>query len=161
MLGDSGVGSKTSLINRIIKGMFTDTFSTSGACFYKKTFDLNNGYYIYLNIWDTPGQEKYRQLNEIFIKDSDYIVLGYDITYKKTFESVKNFWYPMAKNSSGKNLIYLLGNKIDLIEKMKVNEEEVKDYAKNNNIRFFQISCQNETGINDFLSDLLNELTKL
>ena len=93
--------------------------------------------------------------------NSDCIVLGYDLTCISSFESIKDYWYQTSKDISGSDLIYLIENKIDLKEDRKVNEEEAREYAKNNNLRFFQVSCKNSTGIKEFINDLTDELIKI
>ena len=50
-----------------------------------KEIALKNGYKINFEILDTPGQEKYRSISKLFIKNSDCVVLGYDITRIETF----------------------------------------------------------------------------
>ena len=125
-----------------------------------KEIALKNGYKINFEIWDTPGQEKYRSINKLFIKNSDCVVLGYDITRIETFENICNFWYPTAKEITSTNLFYLIANKIDLYENETVKEEKVIEYAKNNNMRYFRISCKFYRGINDFIEDMINELIK-
>ena len=62
---------------------------------------------------------------------------------------------------AGADLIYLLGNKIDLIKDCKVKykfEKEAKNFAKENNLRYFPISCQSGEGIKEFIDDLVNEV---
>ena len=65
------------------------------------------------------------------------------------------------KSFSNAILIYLIGNKIDMYEKREVNKEEAKSFAKENNLRYFEISCKSGEGIKDFLNDLTNELNNL
>jgi len=58
-----------------------------------------------LQLWDTAGQENYRGLTKIFYKDAKIIVLVYDVTNKRSFEEIKNYWYQQIKeNSSEKNI---------------------------------------------------------
>ena len=161
-LGDSGVGSKTSFLNRLNNGKFEENLcSTNGASFSSKSINLCNGKTIKIDFWDTAGQERYRSLSKFFLYDSDCIVLGYDITRKGSFDSIINNWYPLFKDLYNINLIYLLGNKMDLIEHIQVNEEEVRKYAKDNNMRFFPVSCKQNKGINEFFEDLSNEIIKI
>ena len=161
LLGDSGIGSKTSFINRAVKNCFDyNVSSTTGASYSSKTIELQNGKELILDFWDTSGQEKYRSLTNVFIKDSDVIILGYDITRRESFESIKDFWYKFSKDNSDTDLIYLLGNKIDLYEKSDVSESEVRNYAEENNIRYFEISCLQAIGFEKLFDDLTNQLIK-
>ena len=160
-LGESGVGNKTSFINAIVSQTFDpNTISTITSSYSVKSISLNNGNIININLWDTVGQEMFREFNKLFIRDSDIIVLGYALNSKDTFESIKNYWYQKSKDISGSDLIYLIENKIDLESDREVNEEEAIEYARNNNLRFFKVSCKNFIGINEFLNDLTDELLK-
>ena len=104
-IGETGVGGKTSLIIRFINGSFDDNVcSTNGASYASKELkikELNKN--IILNIWDTAGQEKYRALTKFFYKDADAIILAYDITSKRSFLEIKDYWYPEIKNICNKN----------------------------------------------------------
>ena len=160
-LGDSGVGSKTSFINRMAKGVFDpNTESTTTVLYTSKTIYSKNGNSFILGLWDTPGQKLYENLTKPFYSNADCIVLGYDIRRKESFENIKSYWYPTSKEISGANLFYLIGNKIDLYEQEEVSELDAREYAKNNNMRFFLISCQNKAGIDEFIEDLAEELEK-
>ena len=104
------------------------------------------------------SRKKYKALTKFFCFDADCIVLGYDITRKESFENIKSYWYPTSKEISGACLFYLIGNKSDLYEQEAVSELEAREYAKNNNMRFFLISCLENTGIKEFVEDLAEEL---
>lgn len=43
---------------------------------------------ITLNLWDTAGQEKFKSLIPSYIKDSQCVVVVYDITNRESFESI-------------------------------------------------------------------------
>ena len=55
-------------------------------------------------------------------------MLGFDITNKPTFEEIRD-WYNIAKERSNANLMYLIGNKLDLYENRQVNEEDARNLA--------------------------------
>ena len=161
LLGESGIGSKTSLLNAIINKSFDyHCRSTSTATYASKQILLKNGNKLIIKFCDTPGQEKFRALTQLFMKDVDCVILGYDITAKSSFESIKTYWYKTSKEISGTDLIYLLGNKIDLFEEREVEENEVRNYCEVEDIRYFEISCKNNSGIKEIFDDLTNQLIK-
>ena len=103
-VGDSGVGSKTSFINRMATGVFNpDTKATNGGSYTSKTIYSKNGNSFKLNIWDTPGQERYKSLTKIFYSNADCIVLGYDITREESYEKINKYWYRLSKENSDIN----------------------------------------------------------
>ena len=134
--------------------------STNGVSYWSKEIYSKNGNELLLDIWDTAGKEIYRNLITFFYFNADCIVLGYDITKKESFENIKSYWYPTSKKFSGLNLFYLIGNKIDLIDQEEVPESDAREYAKNNNMRFFLTSCKNKFGMKEFVEDLAEELEK-
>ena len=172
LLGESFVG-KTCLINAFCKNVFLDNIhKTISASYINKEIDTSRGKFI-LKIWDTAGQEKFRCLNKIFIKDSQIVLFVYDITRKKTLDEI-DYWYNYAEECLGKNAaVYgLVGNKIDLFDKeaevrekykdileieyVKINEG--KNYAKNIGALFCETSAKaNLVGFPQFIKQLVEK----
>ena len=93
LIGETRVG-KTSIINRYISHNFSSSLSpTPGASFTTKIFFIKDYIQsIKFEIWDTTGQEKYRLLARVFYKNAAAIILIYDITERKSFKEIKNYW---------------------------------------------------------------------
>ena len=120
--------------------------STTTNSFSSKTVTINNKEYV-LNLWDTIGQEKFRSLTKIFIKDSKIVILVYDITRKESFKEL-DFWHKMIQDILGDEpILGICGNK----------EEEVKKYAEGKNIPFKLTSAKNPLSFNKFLEDLVKK----
>ncbi len=100
LIGETAVG-KTCISNYFMNETFNiDEASTSTPSFASKTikfqeFDCS----IKFVIWDTVGQEKFRSLAKIFYKSSNAAILVYDITNRKSFEEIKNYWYKQLKEN--------------------------------------------------------------
>ena len=106
LLGESGVG-KTCIISRYTNNTFEENImSTTGASYCGKamTFDEYGGKTIKFEIWDTAGQEKYRALAKVFYKNAAVCILVYDITRKKSFDELKNYWVNEIKANGSQNL---------------------------------------------------------
>ena len=105
LIGESGVG-KTSIISRYISNTFNPVLtSTPGASFTTNTVYLQEyRKSIKYEIWDTAGQEKYRALAKVFYKNAAICILVYDITRRKSFEELKNYWINEIKSNSSPNL---------------------------------------------------------
>ena len=114
-----------------------------------------------MELFDTYGYERYRSITKIFIKDSDCVVLGYDITRLNTFNEIKNYWLNCAREHTETQLMYLIGNKADLFDEEEVDENIVREFAYENNLRFFKTSCKLNTGIQNFLDDLIHEIIQI
>ena len=110
LVGESGVG-KTCLIYRYVYGEFNDdTLCTISASSSEKTITLDdeNKTKIKFEIWDTCGQEKYRNIVNIFFKDAKVAILVYDSTSRSSFNDLKNFWYNKVKENSSEDISKLL-----------------------------------------------------
>ena len=154
LVGMSGTG-KTNIINALTGQKFdSNNFTTTTSSFVDKFMTVNNKKYR-LEIWDTAGQEKFRSLTRIFIKDSKIVIFVYDITTRKSFEEV-NYWVGAVKEILGDKPIFgLAGNKKDLFQNEQVEEEEGQKKAEEIGAIFKLTSAKTGVGINDFMQKLL------
>ena len=163
MIGSVGVG-KSCIIDRFTKDTFDSlNKSTIGANYYKKELNIHDKN-ITLDIWDTAGQEKFHSMGRHFYKNSNIIVIVYDITNINSFEDIKNYWYNDVKEHGEKyKVIGIVGNKFDLYDQDGINEidEKVVQEFMNNinndkNSRFLNMKVSAKTGVN-----IKNLFTKL
>ena len=156
LLGESGVG-KTNLINVTVGEKFNENEETTFAsCFVEKVYKINNKEYT-LNIWDTIGQERFRQLTKLFFKDSKIVILVYDKSFKQTFVEL-NYWKEEIKNLLGNDIVIgVVGNKDDKDDSDNdVDEGEARAFAKSIDAKFTMASAKiNGKGFSDFLKELL------
>ena len=125
VVGETGVG-KTNLINAV-KGLNfnEDSKSTINIKSIKKIMTIFKKNYT-IKLWDTAGQEKFRALSKLFVKNSKIVILVYDITSQESFIGL-NFWHEFLINELDQNIVLgLVGNKADLYEKEEVSQKEVK-----------------------------------
>lgn len=160
LVGEAGTG-KTSLINVSVGMKFNKDIMTTGSSSYvQKAITVNNKKYT-VNLWDTIGQEKYRSLTKIFIKDSKIVIFVYDITRKESFDEL-NFWFNTIEEILGKEpIIGICGNKSDLYLKEAVKEDDAREFAESKGAFFKLTSAKNDpVGFNGFLEELLKEFIK-
>ena len=153
LVGDSGVG-KTSIINRYLNQYTDYQKSTIGASYANKEEMIDN-YKINFDIWDTAGQERFRSVNTIFYKEAYVCIMVYDITKPQSFESIKNYWYNTVKENSFDDIIFgIAGNKIDLYEEEKVDQNVVNEYCESINALFKTTSARQNTCVDDIFKEL-------
>ena len=160
LLGESGVG-KTSIISQFIDQTFQeDLQSSTGGTFSSKTFTYDNGKILKLEIWDTAGQERYRALTKMFYKDANAAILVYDITRKRSFEELQNYWFEQIKESAPQNIMLVVdANKCDLIQEEEVDEGVARDYSKGIGAIFCTTSAKSSVGINDLFIQIARKYT--
>lgn len=148
MLGDSSVG-KTSIINAFLNVEFNNTLlSNIGIEKTETKMKMKDGNEMKLIIWDTAGQERFHSISTGTIKNSQGIVVSFDLTNKKTFLNVKK-WLEDIRDNNDKIPIVLFGNKCDILEKREVEEEQAEEFAKTNNLTYFETSAKENININE------------
>ena len=160
LLGESGVG-KTSIISQFTNSEFKEDFETStGGTFSSKSFTYNDDKILKFEIWDTAGQERYRALTKMFYKETNAVILVYDITRKKSFEELQNYWVEQIKEFAPENIIIaVVANKSDLSENEEVEEEVARNYAQDLNALFCTTSAKSSFGINDLFLQIAKRHT--
>ena len=146
---------KTSLINSAIGLEFQEKLqSTNSNSILNKTMEIDGKAYT-INLWDTIGQEKYRSLTQIFMKDSKIIIFVYDITNRKTFKEL-DFWFGTTKEVVNDDTVLgVVGNKSDLYLNEEVKEEEGKELADKYGYEFSLTSAKNPKTFCQFLEKLV------
>ena len=118
MLGDSGVG-KTSLVARLTNPtapLNHDISATMGIEFDTQILDTPHGK-VKAQIWDTAGQERFaRVLLPTYFRKAKGVILVYDVTSSKSFESLTERWMAQLDDHANGNEMskLLVGNKSDL-----------------------------------------------
>ena len=147
-IGDVSVG-KTSIINVLMGQKFNNEYEASiGVDFFSKTIKYK-GKTIKLQIWDSAGQEKFRSLIPNYIRGSSLVFIVYDISSRKSFESLQN-WIDFVNNIENSNIV-ILGNKIDLDNKREVTTEEGQKFCEEKNYEFFEVSAKEDNNLNNML----------
>ena len=154
LVGETQTG-KTSIIAKLIQNEFKeDVPSTLVNSISKYEITIKKKPIQFL-IWDTAGQEKYRSLNTLFYKDAIMVVIVYDITQRRSFNELKNYWIEQIHQNCEKNVILALAaNKADLIEKQTITEDEGKELARSINAIFMMTSCLSGTGIRELFEEM-------
>ena len=144
LLGEMMVG-KTNLINRLMGDEFNENESaTSTSSFCLKDLIIKGNKYT-IQVWDTIGQEKLRQLTKMFYTNSKIVIFVYDITNRESFEEIKNYWVNDVEEKLGKDVIKgIVGNKIDLFLNEQISQIEVEEYAKSINAEFIVTSAKTD-----------------
>ena len=140
-LGDQCVG-KSSILNRFYQDKFEPDYqATIGLDFHSKNVEIN-GSSVRLLLYDTAGQEKFKSLIPMYIRDANIIIVVYDISNKDSFTHTEH-WVNETKDLKREDAIFVLvGNKIDLEDKRAVTKKEGEDFAIEKGFLFYEVSAK-------------------
>ena len=165
IIGDKTVG-KSCIINQFIEKQFVNEYiPTIGSDKIMKEIEIE-GKILNLEIWDTVGQEQYSAVNKIFIKNAQIALIVYDITNRKSFENLNN-WYNLIFeiNKDSNVIVGVTANKTDLYENQVVDSEEGKNFADEKKISFFETSAKDYESIENVFIQLskfyINKVQKI
>ena len=156
LLGEAGVG-KTSIIKRFLNNKFKDGEASSLTMTYAGKTIKHGEKEISLDIWDTIGQERFRSLSSLFLKNANIIVLVYSIVSSESFKAL-DYWFNLYKELYGSDDVILgvAANKSDLFLKEEVPEEEGRKYAQEHNAIFSLFSAKEGNAlIEKFINNLV------
>ena len=140
-LGDQYVG-KSSILNRFYQDKFEPDYqATIGLDFHSKNVSIN-GNTVRLLLYDTAGQEKFKSLIPMYIRDANIIIVVYDISNKDSFVHTEH-WVNETRDLKREDAIFVLvGNKIDLDDKRVVERKEAEDFATEKGFLFHEVSAK-------------------
>ena len=160
LLGDSLVG-KTSFINQFFgKGFNTSLTSTIGINENSKIINYNENYYK-IQIWDTAGQERFESIPKKYYEKMEGAFLFYDITNEYSFDNIIKWLKDIYECANENLIIYILGNKVDLIDKRKISFEIGNNFAKQKNMKFMEISCKLDLNISDVIYNMIYDILQI
>lgn len=157
LLGEANVG-KTSLVYRFIENKFRDNYkSTLGVNLLKKDLDIDTYSGVSAQIWDLGGQESFRSLRKLYLEGANGALVIFDMTKRKTFDKL-NEWVQSFREARGEQPLLLIGNKIDLKDKMKITENEAREFAENNKMAFLLTSAKTGNNVEKAFRDLMKSI---
>jgi Ras-related protein Rab-1A len=154
LIGDSSVG-KTSILLRYIDNTYSGEFqATIGVDFKVSTVKINSKV-IKLQLWDTAGQDRFKNIVASYYRGAQGIFIVYDVTNRISFTNVTK-WYQETINYLPETTIrFLIGNKCDMNSPFRVvSHEEASNLANSLGIEYVETSAKNTINIGDIFNQM-------
>ena len=168
MLGDSGVG-KSSLVHRYTSDHFSPNFLPTIGIDYKikhlRIEDKIGKRNIRLAIWDSAGQERFRNITKQYFRGAHGMVLVYDCSDRASFDNVNNWLWQIDQNEGTEFnggagvVITLVANKCDTAVQ-EVSDEEGQALADERCIRFFKTSAKSNINVSEMFLTLILDIER-
>ena len=136
IIGESGCG-KSSLLTQFINSNFDSNQTlTIGVELATKIVKIQNEN-IKLQLWDTAGQEVFRSITVNYYRGVAGALIVFDVTNKESFNKL-SYWIEEFTKLGPENVeIIIVGNKIDLKNRVISYEEAIK-FAQNYNVEYIE-----------------------
>lgn len=134
IIGDGAVG-KSSVIQAFRTEGFAPIYKqTIGIDFYEKMLSLPGNTSVSLRVWDVGGQSLNSKSLAQYLASTDAIFMVYDITNIESFDNLHDWLSNIKKYAANVKCIYVVGNKIDLMNLRQVSAEAHEHFVLDNNL---------------------------
>ena len=157
IIGDSQVG-KTSLLLKYVDNIFPEEHIGTIGVEYKDKYVTRGKFNIRLSIWDTAGQERFRSITKNIFRNANGVLFVYDVTVKKSFESIRE-WIKDTQKIDKDIKGIILGNKIDLDNKV-VGKDYLEDLGKKFKMPVLEVSAKDNINVAEGFNLIVDELLK-
>jgi len=161
VVGERACG-KTTLIHRYVKNIFLDGMKmTVGVDFSTKTIEMDGSTYR-LQLWDIAGQERFGHMCPMYYREADGAFVVYDVKEPATLELAARWKESLDQNLSDDEYrlpVILIGNKSDLPH--ETDAKMLDGFCEQHGfIRWFETSAKKNTGIDESVNALVDEIMK-
>ena len=161
VIGDGGVG-KTSLIQKFTSNTFImDYIKTIGAQFsvFDKEIEEDE---VQLLFWDIAGQDEFNFLRPVFFNNSQAAIVVYSLEDNElgedSFEHIPN-WVTDIYSYCGEIPIIVFANKVDLVDKQKMDTSKIAELVKKNKfLGYFITSAKTGQGVVEAFNKIIDNL---
>jgi len=108
-----------------------------------------------LSLWDTSGQKRFKSIISAYMRGMDCAVITFDLTNKKSFDSVIN-WIGDVKSNCQNSLIYIVGCKADS-DRRVIDEVDISNLAHSYNVNYAETSALEVTGISSLFRKIATD----
>ncbi|MFX1558504.1 MAG: GTP-binding protein, partial [Promethearchaeota archaeon] len=109
------------------------------------------------------GQSKFQLMRRHFYQGAEGILLIFDLTNPKSFESIRK-WYEDIKNnlSDSREIVgCIFGNKVDLESERKIEKSQAKELARDLNLIYVETSALTGQNVENAFYQLAKALIDL
>lgn len=160
LLGDVAVG-KTSLIGALYGAEFTEVQDpTINTAFIKIDAENSKNETVYLQVWDTAGQEKYDTIPPYLFRTLNIALICFECNSDSTRNSIYK-WVQKVKKEKPDAIFYLVATKSDLLKEDYTEINEILNDTTNDKespfSKCFRTSSKDGDGIKELKNALIEE----
>lgn len=160
ILGNSEVG-KSSILRRFVYNSYlTNPVKTRGLDTCTKSTEVD-GKKVSMQIWDTAGEEAYRAINNIYLRQAAACIVVYDLTNDTSYNDL-DYWLEEINAAIDDPIVAIAGNKKDLEKERVVSLQSGRRYCEDKGVLFRETSAKDDVGVTELFIDVArNVINKL
>lgn len=164
-MGNAEVG-KSCIIKRYCEKRFVSKYLATIGIDYGVTKVQVRDREIKVNIFDMAGHPFFFEVRNEFYKDTQGVILVYDVGQKDSFDALDS-WLAEMKQELGPhgnmdNIVFVVcANKIDCSKHRCIDESEGRLWAESRGFLYFETSAQTGEGINEMFQTFYMSIVDL
>jgi small GTP-binding protein len=147
LVGNLAVG-KSSILKKFKNNKFNHKYQcTINVDVQIDSIAIDEENIVDLQIWDTCGQETFRNLTRQYYNNSQGCLLVFDLTDRYSFEKLQDWILDIQQYGPVDCVVVLVGNKADLDKERVVSFDESSELAKKYQLDYIETSAKNGMNI--------------
>jgi small GTP-binding protein len=160
MVGNLAVG-KSSILTKFKNNKFNPKYQcTINVDIQMDSINIDEENIVDLQIWDTCGQETFRNLTRQYYNNSQGCLLVFDLTDRYSFEKLEDWIKDIQQFGARNCVVMLVGNKADLINNRVVSFDEASELAKKYQLDYIETSAKNGMNISFIFTYIASVILK-
>jgi small GTP-binding protein len=159
LLGEFAVG-KTSLVRQFVEGRFDDRYlSTIGVKISRKQLNRSSGK-MNLLLWDLAGSDEFNgQIRANYLRGASGALIVCDLTRAETLSGFHRYVEQIQKIGLSIPLVFV-GNKVDLIDKRAISDEDMQITAQQFGANYFVSSAKTGENVEEIFEHLAMQMNE-
>ncbi|CAD8064750.1 unnamed protein product [Paramecium primaurelia] len=153
VIGDGTVG-KTCALLTYTTGKFPEDYIPTIFENYSASITID-GKKVNLGLWDTAGQEDFKQIRPLSYPNTDVFLLFFAVNEQSSYINAQQKWYPELRSALNNVPIIIVGSKIDLRQNDNkcVQRESAKRMADQLGCLYLECSAKDKIGLNELFEE--------
>lgn len=156
LVGDPHVG-KSAILRKFEQDAFTESYyPTTDVEGFNKKLVVDQSSVQISGYEYTPAAEKSKR--GVNLRYANAFMVVYDVTHMDSFSHAENWIEKIRRDYPSDMPIMLIGNKCDLLSERKIWTEDVKEFAEQKNLMFYEVSAKEGINIEEVFAKLSRQL---
>jgi Ras-related protein Rab-1A len=159
LVGDPGVG-KSCFLLKFTDDIYLDALNPptmSGVDFKVRTLNVNNTS-VTLQIWDTAGQETFRNITSRYYRGAHGVIIMFDLTKKDTMYNLKAWLSDIEKYADIGVHKIIVGNKCDCKDTRVISQQDAENFIAGMSLEYVETSVKDNINVTKAFETLTKKI---